>query len=158
VSMGRGPGMCPTRLGGGRGMMPGTGLIRGGQVTETQRLPKGLVGRVWREIARPYRGRLALLVVAIVGASTLSVLPARLLGAIVDVFTPPVADDAGRALNLLFLALLGVAVGAAVFSLWQRYLAAWIGEQVIFDLGLVRGVVETLGLRQSCEGHRRFPC
>ncbi len=137
--------MGSPRLGGGSGMMPGTGRVRQGlEVGKGTRLPKGLVGRVWREFARPYRGRLALLVVAIAGASTLTVLPARVIGEIVDVLEGAggragaareafAAQATGR-LDLLVGLLVLIALGAAGFSLWQRYLSASIGEHLIYDL------------------------
>ncbi|HVM14637.1 MAG TPA: ABC transporter ATP-binding protein [Egibacteraceae bacterium] len=128
-------GLSPTRMGGGRGMVPGTTLVReGARLPEGGKLPKGLVARVWREFARPYRGRLALLLFAIAGASTLTVLPTRIIGFIVDVIEPPHGPGAARSLNLLVAAFLAVAVGAAVFSLWQRHLSTWIGERLVFDL------------------------
>ena len=39
-------------------MMPGTGLARRGVDGDAdKKLPKGLVGRVWRDVARPYRAK-----------------------------------------------------------------------------------------------------
>src|SRR5687767_12325716 len=77
---GFGPGM-----GAGHGMMPGTGLVRRGQEGDAnKKLPKGLVGRVWREVARPYRAKLAQLVLAISVASILIVLPAKIIEPIVN--------------------------------------------------------------------------
>ena len=126
-------GMHPV-MGGGRGMLPGTGLVRRGQeVPEGKKLPKGLVGRVWREFARPYRLRLFLLLGAIAATSVLTVLPARLIEVIVDAISQP-APGAATAINLAALGLIGVALAAGGFSLWQRYLSAWIGEELIFDL------------------------
>ncbi|MPZ88656.1 MAG: ATP-binding cassette domain-containing protein [Nitriliruptorales bacterium] len=116
-------------------MVPGTALVRHGAILpEDKRLPKGLVGRVWREFARPYRRRLTFLLLAIVGASTLTVLPAWLVGRIVNVLERPDAPGADGALNLLVVALVAVALGAAAFSLLQRYLSASIGEELIYDL------------------------
>ncbi|HEY8340695.1 MAG TPA: ABC transporter transmembrane domain-containing protein, partial [Egibacteraceae bacterium] len=126
-------GMHPV-MGGGRGMLPGTGLVRRGQeLPEGKKLPKGLVGRVWREFARPYRLRLFLLLGAIAATSVLTVLPARLIEVIVDAISQP-APGAATAINLAALGLIGVALAAGGFSLWQRYLSAWIGEELIFDL------------------------
>ena len=126
-------GMHPV-MGGGRGMLPGTGLVRRGQdLPEGQRLPKGLVGRVWRQFARPYRRRLFLLLFAIGATSVLTVLPARLIEVIVDAISQPDAGATVR-INLAALGLVGVALAAGGFSLWQRYLSAWVGEELIFDL------------------------
>jgi ATP-binding cassette, subfamily B, bacterial len=123
------------RMGGGRGMRPGTNLVRrGATLPEDKGLPKGLVGRVWREFARPYRRRLLFLLLAIFGASTLTVLPAWLVGRIVNVLETPDAPGAADALNLFVAALVVAALGAAGLSLLQRYLSASIGEELIYDL------------------------
>lgn len=133
------------RMGGGSTLLPGTGRIRRGlDVTGGARLPKGLILRVWREFAAAYRRRLAWLAVAIVGASTLTVLPARVIGSIVDLIEGAGGLSAAQrarfaaeslpTLNLLVGLLVLIALGAAAFSLWQRYLSAWIGEHLIFDL------------------------
>ncbi len=132
-------------LGGGSGMRPGTGRVRSGtDVPRGTRLPKGLIGRVWREFARPYRWRLLLLVIAIGGASALTVLPARVIGEIVEVLEQvgglegaqraQVAAGATGRLDVLVILLVVLALGAAGFSLWQRYLSATIGERLIYDL------------------------
>jgi ATP-binding cassette subfamily B protein len=121
-------------LAGGRGMLPGTGFVRAGtEVAPGQRLPKGLVRRVWREFARPYRARLVRLLVAIAGSAVLAVVPARLIKAIVDALSSP-SPGALRTVNLTALGLVVVALGAVALSLWQRYLSSWIGEELIFDL------------------------
>ncbi|HVL99102.1 MAG TPA: ABC transporter ATP-binding protein [Egibacteraceae bacterium] len=132
---GMGPlGMGSARLGGGRGMVPGTRLVReGAQLPPGGKLPQGLVGRVWREFARPYRRRLSMLIVAIVGASALTVVPALVFRGIVNVISAP-GPAAVRDLNLLALVAVGLALVAAAFSLWQRYLVAWIGEHLVLDL------------------------
>ena len=126
--------MDPSRLGGGRPLRPNTGMVRRGQeLPSGQRLPKGLVARVWRDVARPYRSRLLLLLLAISGASALAVVPAWLIKPIVNLIEEP-PPDALAALNRLILAFVAVAVGGALFSLWQRYLSSRIGEDLIFDL------------------------
>ncbi|MGH3664989.1 MAG: ABC transporter ATP-binding protein [Egibacteraceae bacterium] len=121
-------------LGGGRGMRPGTGLVRrGADVNGQPQLPKGLVGRVWREVARPYRVQLVLLLFAISAASALVVLPAWLIRPIVNAISarPP---DAAATVTRFSLLLILVALAAALFSLWQRYLSSRIGELLIYDL------------------------
>ncbi|CAN5273448.1 ABC transporter ATP-binding protein [soil metagenome] len=126
--MGMGPSM-----GGGRGMVPGRSAVRGGIDPDKARLPKGLVRRVWREVAGPYRGQLVLLLFTITMSSALVVLPARLIQPIVDAISdggPGAADTVTR----FALLLVGIAVIGAGFSLWQRYLSARIGELLIYDL------------------------
>lgn len=126
-------GFGPPRLGMGRGMSPGTRLVREGAQLPQGKLPKGLVRRVWREFAYPFRRRLGLLLVAIAGVSALTVVPPLIFRGIVNVITAP-GPGAGRALNTLALAALVAAVAVAAFSLWQRYLTSWVGEHLVFAL------------------------
>ncbi|HVM21327.1 MAG TPA: hypothetical protein VM307_15315, partial [Egibacteraceae bacterium] len=105
-------------LGGGRGMMPGTGLVRSGMDNDIgKKLPKGLVARVWREVGRPYRRKLGLLVLAISIASVLVVLPARLIEPIVNALSTRTAESAAI-VTRYGLALIAVAFAAAGASLW----------------------------------------
>jgi ATP-binding cassette subfamily B protein len=127
------PGMG-ARLGGGRPMMPNTGMVRRGLDGDlNRRLPKGLVRRVWREFARPYRRRLFALLGTIVVASGLAVAPPWLIKPIVDALStrPP---DAARIVTVSAIGLVALAVLTVAFSVGQRYLSAWLGEQLIADL------------------------
>jgi ATP-binding cassette subfamily B protein len=119
----------------GAGMSPGTWRVRRGapDVSGLRRLPKGLVGRVWREFARPYRAQLLLLLLTIAGVSILDVLPALLAGAFVTTISTG-GVGAGGHLNLLFLAFVALAVGNAGLSMLQRWASAWVGEHLILDL------------------------
>ena len=131
---GMGPPMGGPPLGVGRGMRAGLGAVRRGQEVEPgQKLPKGLVRRVWREFARPYRRRLLMLLGTIAAASALTAVSPLLFGHIVTLISdrPPGAE---RALTIAALALVAVALAGAGLSLWQRWLSAWIGEELIFDL------------------------
>jgi ATP-binding cassette subfamily B protein len=120
-------------LGGGRGMMPGLRNARRGLDADGAKLPKGLVRRVWREVAGPYRGQLVLLLFTITMSSALLVLPARLIQPIVDALSDG-GPDAADTVTRFALLLIGIAVVGAGFSLWQRYLSARIGELLIYDL------------------------
>ncbi len=125
----------PGWMAGGGSMRPGTALVRRGQdLPEGGKLPKGLIARVWREFARPYRARLLLLILVISVTSALNVLPARLSGPIVDLLADPQAPDASSRLALLVGLLVAVALGASALSLVQRWLSSWIGERLIYDL------------------------
>jgi len=122
------------RLGGGRPMMPNTGMVRRGHDGDLGKsLPRGLTGRVWREFARPYRGRLFALLGTIVVASTLAVAPPWLIKQIVDALSdrPP---DAVRTVTVYAVGLAVLALVTVAFSVWQRYLSAWLGERLIADL------------------------
>jgi ATP-binding cassette subfamily B protein len=115
-------------------MMPGSGLVRRGADTDAdKKLPKGIVSRVWRDVARPYRAKLAQLVLAITVASVLLVLPARLIEPIVNALSSR-GPDASSIVLRYGLALIAVAFAAAGASLWQRWLSSWIGEELIYDL------------------------
>ena len=119
----------------GTGMRPGTAWIRRGapDVSGMRRLPKGLVGRVWREFARAYKAKLLLMLLAIGGVAALEVVPALLSGAVVDTITRRGPDALSR-LNLLLAAFLAVALGAAGLAMLQRWASAWVGEHLILDL------------------------
>jgi ATP-binding cassette subfamily B protein len=126
--------MSSVRLGGGRSMSPNLGMVRRGldpNVNKT--LPKGLTGRVWREFARPYRRRLFALLATIVVASGLAVAPPWLIKPIVDALSsrPP---DAARIVTLSAVGMVVLALLTVAFSVGQRYLSAWLGEQLIADL------------------------
>jgi ATP-binding cassette, subfamily B, bacterial len=118
------------RMTGGRPMVP---RARGQGPPRDVSLRSGLIRQVWRTFARPYRGRLIALVVLISSASSLTVVPARIIGLLVDVIsTPP--EDATRQVTLLSVGLVVVAVVTSGLSLAQRYYSSWIGEQLIHDL------------------------
>jgi ATP-binding cassette, subfamily B, bacterial len=119
----------------GTEMRPGTARVRRGapDVSGMRRLPKGLVGRVWREFTRPYEAKLLLMLLAIGGVAALEVVPALLSGAVVDTISHGGPGALAR-LNLLFLIFLAVAIGGAGLSMLQRWASAWIGEHLILDL------------------------
>ncbi|MBA2318685.1 MAG: ABC transporter ATP-binding protein [Euzebyales bacterium] len=114
-------------------MVPGRSAVHGGIDPDKARLPKGLVRRVWREVAGPYRGQLVLLLFTITMSSALVVLPARLIQPIVDAISDG-GSGAADTVTRFALLLVGIAVIGAGFSLWQRYLSARIGELLIYDL------------------------
>ncbi len=115
------------------GMRPGTAAVRRGlaQPGKGERLPPGLVTRVWNEFARPYWKRLVAFLLAILAASGLAVLPPVLFGMLID---HGVLQEDFRMVTLLALAAVAVAIGAAGASLLQRWLSAYIGERLIYDL------------------------
>jgi ATP-binding cassette subfamily B protein len=114
--------------------MPNTGMVRRGLDGDLDRtLPKGLVRRVWREFARPYRPRLFALLGTIVVASGLAVAPPLLIKPIVDALStrPP---DATRIVTTYAVGMVVLAIATVAFSVGQRYLSAWLGERLIADL------------------------
>ncbi|MBW3605255.1 MAG: ABC transporter ATP-binding protein/permease [Actinobacteria bacterium] len=120
-------------------MMPNTALVRRGLDGELdRRLPKGLVGRVWREFARPYRRKLVALIATIVIASALVVAPPYFIGRIVDALSQVrdgvVPAGVGRTVTLSAVGLIVLALVTVLFSIAQRYYSAWLGEQLIADM------------------------
>ncbi|MGI8425214.1 MAG: ABC transporter ATP-binding protein [Actinomycetota bacterium] len=100
-------------------------------------LPKGLVRRILK-FAKPYRGRIRLLMVGIVVSSAVGKLTPLVVKQIID------GPLKGRTLNFLNIvpltlnvlagALVAVALLGALIGLWQRLLTAKIAEGLIFDL------------------------
>jgi ATP-binding cassette subfamily B protein len=129
-------------MGGGRPMIPGTGMVRSGHDRDIGKpLPKGLVARVWREFVRPYRWRLIALLATISIASALTITPPLLIREIVDALTldpdtasPAALADARRIVTLYALGLMALALVTVGFSVAQRYLSSWLGERLISDL------------------------
>jgi ATP-binding cassette, subfamily B, bacterial len=116
-----------------RMVSPGTGMVRRGapDIPKGAKLPPGLVRRVWRDFARPYRGRLVAFLLAIIASAGLGVLPPVLFGLLID--RAVLEGDLGM-VNVLALAAIGVALATALMSLLQRWQSAWIGERLILDL------------------------
>lgn len=119
--------------------MPNTALVRRGLDGDLDRqLPKGLIGRVWREFARPYRARLIALIVTIVIASALVVAPPWLIKRIVDalgqVRDGVVPEGVAQTVTVSALGLVALALLTVVFSIAQRYFSAWLGERLIADM------------------------
>src|SRR5919201_1222324 len=81
--------------------------------------------------ARPYTGRIALMLSTIIGISVLSVIPPLLYRNLIDVAIPQ--KDLPR-LNWLALGMIAVPVGSGLLGVLQRYLGSKIGEGVIYDL------------------------
>src|SRR5690348_1253492 len=74
--------------------------------------------------ARPYAGRIALMLSTIIGISVLSVVPPLLLRNLFDVAIPQ--KDITR-LNWLALGMLAIPVGSGLLGVLQRYLGSKVG-------------------------------
>ena len=97
--------------------------------TETPGLGKRVVG-----LFRPYRGRVAVIAIAIVFASTLGIAIPFLTEAVFDnaLFVP-----GGPDLPLLYVlvgAMIGVTIVTAAIGVWQTYHATVLGNMVMRDL------------------------
>ena len=81
--------------------------------------------------ARPYRGRIAFMLVTIIGISLLSIIPPLLYRALIDVIIP---NKDLASLNWLVLGMVAVPLFSGLLGVLQRFLSSQIGEGVIFDL------------------------
>jgi ATP-binding cassette, subfamily B, bacterial len=82
-------------------------------------------------LLRPYRGRVALAVVAILAATGAGLAPPYLAGQAIDAGI--VTGDAG-ALTLIVIAFLAVAAVFALATYAQTYLVGWVGTRALQDL------------------------
>src|SRR5438445_13667839 len=94
-------------------------------------LGKGVVRRVLREFARPFKFMLIGFVVVIVVEAVLDLGPPLLFRQIIDQAIPN--KDTAQ-LNVLAGAVVVVAVVSAGASFIERYFSSKIGEGLIFDL------------------------
>src|SRR5215218_752043 len=89
-----------------------------------------LLRRVW-SYARPYRGRVVVMLATIFGITLLSLIPPLLFRDLIDHALPE--HDAER-LNWLALGMVAVPVLSGGLGVIQRWIGAQIGEGVISDL------------------------
>jgi ABC-type multidrug transport system fused ATPase/permease subunit len=82
-------------------------------------------------LLRPYRGRVALTLVAILAATGAALAPPYLAGQAIDAGI--VAGDSG-ALTTIVAAFVGVAVVYAAATYTQTYLVGWVGTRALQDL------------------------
>ena len=108
------------------------GLRRLGDIdgVGTRGLDRAVVKRAWG-LTRPYRRRLAGFIGLIVVGATLGALPPQLIKIAVDRAIP--GGDL-HLLNLIFAGMLGIGLGMAVLSMFERWLSSTIGEGFIHDL------------------------
>ena len=109
--------------------------------------PRALSGLL--PFLRPYRGRIALALLFLVGAAAATLaLPLALRGLIDGGLVG--ADPGVRVMALRehFVALFGVGVALGVFSALRFYMVSWLGERVTADL---RNAVYAHVVRQSPE-------
>lgn len=113
------------RGGGGMGF-----VLRHGDENARPTVSRELLRRVLG-YARPYRGRIALLLLGILATIGLGLLTPLILRDLIDHTLP--AGDVVR-LNLLAGALVAIPAAGAALRIWQRKLDAAIGSGIIFDL------------------------
>ena len=105
-------------------------MLRHGDENARPTISRALLRRVLG-YARPYRGRIVLLLVSILATIGLGLLTPLILRDLIDRTLP--AGDVMR-LNLLAGALVAIPAAGAVLRIWQRKLDATIGSGIIFDL------------------------
>ncbi len=82
-------------------------------------------------LLRPYRGRVALTVVAILAATAAGLAPPYLAGQAIDA---GIATRDTDALTLIVIAFVGVAIVYAAATYAQTYLVGWVGTRALQDL------------------------
>ena len=105
-------------------------LLRHGDESARPTVSRELLRRVLG-YARPYRVRIALLLLSILATIGLGLLTPLIFRDLIDRTLP--AGDFVR-LNLLAAALVAIPVAGAALRIWQRTLDAAIGSGIIFDL------------------------
>jgi ABC-type multidrug transport system fused ATPase/permease subunit len=111
---------------------PGAHLMRGGRATvddwswrQTKRRLRALY-----TLARPYRGRTALAVLALLGATAVTLAPPYLVGRAVD----EVRRGDTHLLGWIVVAFVAAGVLGIAFSYAQTYYTGWTGERMLADL------------------------
>ncbi len=114
-------------------MTPGSGwwsYIRYDAAQDQPKVSRALLRRV-ATYARPYKGRIVVMLLTIIGISFLSIISPLLVRRLIDSAIP--ARDLGL-LTWLGLGLIAVPLVSGLLGVLQRYLGSQIGEGVIYDL------------------------
>ena len=82
-------------------------------------------------LLRPYRGRVALTIVAILAATATGLAPPYLAGQAIDA---GIETRDTSALTLIVIAFVGVAIVYAIATYAQTYLVGWVGTRALQDL------------------------
>ena len=97
---------------------------------KNQAMDPQVLRRAW-SLTKPYRKRLFFFLLLIVAATGLAALPPLLIRQVIDVAIP---SGEVPMLVWLFVGMLSIGVVVAVISLFERWLSASIGEELILDL------------------------
>src|SRR4051812_40982900 len=112
---------------------PGSHLMPGGGRPQVEDWSGARTRRRLRSLyrlARPYKGRTAIAIVSLLGATVVSLLPPYLIGKTVDEVGH---GDTGN-LGWLVLAFVGAGVLGIAFTYAQTYFTGWTGERMLADL------------------------
>jgi ATP-binding cassette, subfamily B, bacterial len=104
--------------------------IRYDEKQDRPQVSRSLMRRVYN-YARPYLGRIVLMLAIIVVVTLLSLIPPLLIRQLIDVTLP---QKNFHQLNMLALAMIAIPVVSGLLGVAQRYYGAAIGEGVIYDL------------------------
>src|SRR5215207_8108335 len=111
-------------------MGPHTLVPRDTSAVRGARLTSATLRRIWT-FARPYRGTIAVFLLAILAAALLALVPPLVVRAILDTAIP----DADRAMiTWLAAAAVAAALSDAALQIVQRWCSARVGEGLIYDL------------------------
>src|SRR5262249_39855863 len=111
-----------------------------GPVASSETKPSPFDGRLWLRALgffRPFKGLAALIALAIVAVSGLTLLPPLLIKGLID-HAIPAGQELGSARPLLpyVLGLVVVPLAAGLIGLAQQYLGSRMGQGVLADLRL----------------------
>ena len=113
---------------------PSCGLLLGEETRACPRcVRKGAVLRRLLGYARPYRGRLVLTGVLMLGAAVFGLAPPYLTKILVDDVLVPKRNP-HHLLAWLVIGLAGTSILSTVLAVWQRRVGAWVGGRVSFDI------------------------
>jgi ATP-binding cassette subfamily B protein len=104
--------------------------IRYDEEQDRPQVSRALLARVWG-YARPYLPRVIMILITIVGISSLSLVPPLLIRNLLDHALPE--RDLAR-LNLLALGMVAVPMINGLLGVVQRYASSSVGEGIIYDL------------------------
>jgi ABC-type multidrug transport system fused ATPase/permease subunit len=85
-------------------------------------------------LLRPYRGRVALMFIALLAATGAGLAPPYLAGRAIDAITSGSGSGDASELNWVVVVFIGAAVVYAVASYAQTYLVGWVGTRALQDL------------------------
>ncbi len=111
--------------------MPPTHLApRDASAVAGVRVTRSTLRRIWG-FARPYRGMIALFLVAILAAALLALVPPLVVRSILDTAIP---DGNRTMITWLGVAAVLAAIGDAALAVVQRWCSSRVGEGLIYDL------------------------
>jgi ATP-binding cassette, subfamily B, bacterial len=106
------------------------GSIRDPSELKAAAVTKGTLGRIWRFL-KPYRGRLALYLLAIMAGAGIGSIPPLLVQSLID---NGIRHQNLHLVDVLAAGMVGLALATTALSLVNRWFGSVIGEGIIYDL------------------------